>query len=92
MMKYAHSWNEQYIKRFGYEVQYEDKTFFVANMGCANSKVFGDKMYMITLNATPLITLGGQRLTLSVHPLAHKHAREYLVPSCAPSQFPFARD
>ncbi len=44
MMQYFRGWNEQYIKRFGYEVQYEDKTFFVANIGCANSKVFGDKI------------------------------------------------
>ena len=46
---------------------------------------------MVTLNATPLITLGGQRLALSVHPLAHKYAWEYPAPPCAPSQFPFAR-
>lgn len=45
MMQYFHNWGQRYCKRFGYKVKYEENTFFVLNVGNANSKIFGDIIY-----------------------------------------------
>ena len=42
MMQFFHNWGRQYCERFGYEVQYKTNSFFVLNVGNANSKIFGD--------------------------------------------------
>lgn len=37
-------WSNKYMEKNGYEVEYEGHKFFVANVGCANSKFFGDRI------------------------------------------------
>lgn len=40
--QYVESWSKQFMKQFGYETRYMNYKFFVANLGCGNSKYFGD--------------------------------------------------
>ena len=44
MLEQMNSWAETFMSRYGYEVEFEGHKFFVANLGNANSKYFGDKI------------------------------------------------
>lgn len=44
MLEQMNSWAETFMSRYGYEVEFEGHKFYVANLGNANSKYFGDKI------------------------------------------------
>ena len=44
MKEQMDTWAETFMKRFGYEVEYDGYKFFVANLGNGNSKYFGKKI------------------------------------------------
>lgn len=44
MKEQMDTWAETYMERYGYEVEFEGHKFFVANLGNANSKYFGNKI------------------------------------------------
>ena len=44
MKKQIQSWADTFMKRYGYEVEFEGNKFFVANLGQGNSKYFGERI------------------------------------------------
>lgn len=44
MKEQMDTWAETFMNRYGYEVEYENHKFFVANLGNGNSKYFGDRI------------------------------------------------
>lgn len=44
MKEQMDNWARTFMERYGYEVTYENKSFFVANLGNGNSKYFGDRI------------------------------------------------
>lgn len=44
MKRQIQTWAEIYMKKFGYEVEFEGNKFFVANLGLGNSKYFAERI------------------------------------------------
>ena len=58
MLNFYHNWGEQYCQRYGYAIQYQDKRIFVLNVGNANSKIFGERIY--TYDAVMIYCYNGE--------------------------------
>lgn len=70
MKKQIQSWAEIFMKRYGYEVEFESHKFFVANLGNGNSKYFGDRINKY--DAVITYCFNGNLWTFSIYSSADK--------------------